>query len=451
VPLLLHRDPKRVLVIGWGAGATAAAAAAHPIASLECVEIEPATWEAAPFFADFSEPLRRDPRFRIVFRDGRNHLLRASGSWDVVVSEPSNPWITGVSNLFTREFLETAHDRLAPGGLFAQWFHYYNLAPGDVKVEVKTFLSVFENASLWLVPPVGPENGIKNLGADMLLVGSREPQRLAWPRLEGAYAEPQLARELRSTLVLDDALALAATWTMGRAEMERWAEDRQAFPSGTPLNTDDNPYLEFVAPRRTVVRPSEAAREATAQYAAMGAAAGDPRSILADVPALAAGGQPAAALLRELAERLTADVQPDRALGALEAAIALDADDVASHEKAAALLADRGRPRDAERQYAEVVRLDPARASAWEAIGGLALDRRDFARAVEAHRALVKLQPTKVSAWLRLAAALAREQRWSEAREAIAKAQALDPKAPVDPQLLQFLEQQGEGPMVPRR
>jgi len=450
VPLLLHSDPQRVLVIGWGAGATAAAAAAHPIGSLECVEIEPATWEAAPFFADFSEPLRRDPRFRLVFRDGRNHLLRGSGGWDVVVSEPSNPWITGVSNLFTREFLETARDRLAPGGLFAQWFHYYNLAPGDVKVEVKTFLSVFENASLWLVPPVGPERGTKSLAADMLLVGSREPQRLSWPRLGRAYADPALARELRSTLVLDDALALAATWTMGRPELERWAEDRQAFPSGTPLNSDDNPYLEFVAPRRTVVRPSEAARQATAQYAAMGAAAGDPRSVLADVPALAAGGARAAGLLRELAERLVAAVQPERASAALDAALALDPDDVALHERAAALLVDRGRPREAERQYGEVVRLDPARASAWEAIGGLALDRRDYARAVEAHRALVALQPTKVSGWLRLAAALAREQHWSEARQAIAQAQALDPKAPVDPQLLQFLEQQ-TGPAAPRR
>ena len=78
VPLLLHPDPKRVLVIGWGAGATAAAAAAHPIQSLECVEIEPATWEAAPFFAEFWEPLRRDARFRLVIRDGRNHLLRTS-------------------------------------------------------------------------------------------------------------------------------------------------------------------------------------------------------------------------------------------------------------------------------------------------------------------------------------------------------------------------------------
>ena len=89
-----------------------------------------------------------------------------------------------------------------------------------------------------------------------------------------------------------------------------------------------------------------------------------------------------------------------------------------------------------------MVRLDPARAAAWEAIGSLSLDLRDYKRAEEAHRALLRLEPTKVSAWLRLAATLARQERWREAREAIAKAQALDPKAAVDPQLVAFLDRQ---------
>jgi spermidine synthase len=442
VPMLLHRGPKRVLVIGWGAGATAAAAAAHPLERLECVEVEPATWQAAPFFPDFHGPLQKDPRFGIVFRDGRNHLLRSGLAFDLVVSEPSNPWITGVSNLFTREFLEAARARLARGGLFAQWFHYYNLDPADLKVELQTFLAVFPHASLWLVPPVGPEDGIKSLGADMLLIGSGEPQRLDWPRLERAFADPALGRELRSTQVLKDALALAATWTMGRAELARFAEDRQAFPRGTPLNTDDQPYLEFTAPRRTVVRPSEAARQATAQYAAMGAVAGEVRGVLDGVPALAAGGTLAAGFLRDLAERHVAAVQPERALRAFDAATKADPDDAAAHARAAELLAERGRLREALARHGEVVRIDPARAAAWEAIGGLALDLRDYQRAEEAHRALLRLEPAKVSAWLRLTAVLARQQRWREAREAIAKAQALDPKAAVDPQLLAFLEAQ---------
>ncbi len=159
VPMLLHSGPRQVLVIGWGAGATAASVALHPVASLECVEIEQATWDAAPFFAELSSGLARDPRFRITIADGRNHLLRTPGRYDVIVSEPSNPWISGVSNLFTREFYEAARAALAPAGVFGQWFHYYNLDPSDVKVELATFLSVFPNASLWLVPPTEAERG----------------------------------------------------------------------------------------------------------------------------------------------------------------------------------------------------------------------------------------------------------------------------------------------------
>ena len=105
----------------------------------------------------------------------------------------------------------------------------------------------------------------------------------------------------------------------------------------------------------------------------------------------------------------------------------------------------RGRPREAQQRYLEVVRLDPSRVSAWEAISGIALDFRDYARAEEAHRALVRLQPERVAPWLRLAAVLARQERRTEAREAITKAQALDPKAPVDPQLLAFLDRQAKG------
>ena len=219
VPLLLHTSPRRALVIGWGAGATAASAALHPLESLECVEIEPATWEAAPFFAGLSGRLKGDPRFRIVFADARNHLLRSRVSYDVVVSEPSNPWISGVSNLFTREFYELALGRLEPGGVFGQWFHYYDLEPADLKVELKTFVSVFPHASLWLVPPTAAADGSRNLGADLLLVGSREPQSIDWPKLERAFGDSRIGADLRSTRVLADATALAASWAMGRDEM----------------------------------------------------------------------------------------------------------------------------------------------------------------------------------------------------------------------------------------
>jgi spermidine synthase len=403
VPMLLHPAPRRALVIGWGSGASAASVALYPVEDLECVEIEPATWEAAPFFAELNGRLKGDPRFHLAFRDARNHILRSRGAYDVIVSEPSNAWISGVSNLFTREFHEAALSRLAPGGLFAQWFHYYSLEPADVRVEIRTFLDVFPQVSLWLAPPVGPEVGVKDLAADLLLVGSREPQRLDWPRLERAFADPAVGGDLRATGVFADAPTFVATWTMGRSEIERWVEDRASFPSGVPLNTDDHPHIEFVAPRRNVMGPARAAALAAGLYSEMVRSGGDFREVLSGAPS---SGPAEAAFLRTLADRYYAAVQPERV------------------ERTLRLAVDR----------------HPDDARAWESLGELALDRRDYRLAADAHRALVRLEPENGPAWLRLGAALARQEKWGEARDAIAKARALDPKAPVDPELVAFLE-----------
>jgi spermidine synthase len=314
VPLLLHPAPRRALVVGWGAGATAASAALHPLESLECVEIEPATYTAASFFADLNGPLRSDPRFRMVFGDGRNHLLRASARYDVIVSEPSNPWISGVSNLFTEEFYAIVRDRLANGGVFGQWFHYYNLEPGDVKVELKTFLRVFPEASVWLVPPMKAAPGAEaSLGADMLLVGSREPHAFDAENLRRAFGGGAVGRDLAATGVVPDETALMATWAMGRADVERYAEDAALFPGGTPLNTDDRPYIEFQAPRRTVMLPADVARAAIAQYVSLAEAASDVRPPVRRHPALEAGGTAAAAFLRDLAMRQADAALPGRA------------------------------------------------------------------------------------------------------------------------------------------
>jgi spermidine synthase len=439
VPMLLHPSPRRALVIGWGAGATAASVGLYPVESLECVEIEPATWEAAPLFSRLSGSLRDDPRFRIVFRDARNDLLRSRTSWDVIVSEPSNPWISGVSNLFTREFYEIVRRRLAPGGVFGQWFHYYNLAPADVKVEAKTFLTVFPYASLWLVPPVESADGTRRLGADLLLVGSGQPQALEWTRLVHALEKTSVGDDLRSTRVLGDPLALVAAWTMGRPEMERWVEDEEAFPGGTPLNSDDHPYIELVAPRRNVMAPVDAARAATAQYVAMSRAAGDARSVLHGHPGSSGGGQAAALLLRELAERYLRAEQPDRAVAAFDAATEALPADAAARTRAGRVLFEQGREGEALERLRSAVRVDPDDVRAWDLLGQIAIDGRDYPLAEEAQRAMLRREPSNVTAWLRLAAVLARQEKWGEAEEALGWARQIDPQAPIDPKLERYI------------
>ncbi len=402
VPLLLHPAPKRVLVVGWGAGATAAAAALHPIERLVCVEIEPATFRAAPFFETLSGRVRRDPRFEIVFRDGRNHLLRTRDFYDVIVSEPSNPWITGVANLFTREFYATALARLSPDGVFGQWFHYYRFEPADLKLELRTFAAVFPQVSLWLVPPVAGPNG-PTLAADLLLVGSREPLALQWPRLREAFAGA-VGEDLRATGALPDEAALVASWTLGDATFRGYA---QAGPSGdSSLNTDDHPRIELAAPRRNVRRPAQIAQLAQAQYEAFVAAAGPDEPALLRLPK-----DEAPRFNTALGERYTEVGQPARAIASLERALTLD----------------------------------PSLDRALERLSHLYIDRRDFPRAERAHRQLLRLRPRDVQTWLRLGAVFARQSKWAEARDAFTRARALDPKAPVDPALFDYVERQAGG------
>ena len=95
---------------------------------------------------------RRQGARAIVIRGPRNHLLRTpDGHYDLVISEPSNPWLSGVSNLFTREFFALGKRKLAPGGIWAQWLHLYGMQPDDLKSLLGTFASMYESVSLFRI------------------------------------------------------------------------------------------------------------------------------------------------------------------------------------------------------------------------------------------------------------------------------------------------------------
>ena len=100
--------------------------------------------EAARWFDAWNHQVLDDPRVNLINNDGRNHvLLTAPETYDVIVSEPSNPWISGVSNLFTREFFELGRRRLKPGGVWSQWVQMYGMNPDDLGTLLKTFGTVY--------------------------------------------------------------------------------------------------------------------------------------------------------------------------------------------------------------------------------------------------------------------------------------------------------------------
>ena len=143
LPLMAAERVDRVAVVGFGSGMTVGAVLTHPVREVDAFEIEPAVIEASRYFEPINGRPLDDDRLHLVIGDARGELRRDVEPYDVIISEPSNPWITGVANLFTRDFFELTASRLAPGGVFAQWFHLYGMSEDSAREVMATFRSVF--------------------------------------------------------------------------------------------------------------------------------------------------------------------------------------------------------------------------------------------------------------------------------------------------------------------
>ena len=129
LPVLLHPEPRDALVIGLGSGVTAdAVLASGEVRRVDIVEISPEVAEASAYFDRENHEVLKKPAVRLLIGDGRSHLRLSDAQYDVIISEPSNPWMAGVAALFTREFFEAARARLRSGGVFCQWAHTYEIA-----------------------------------------------------------------------------------------------------------------------------------------------------------------------------------------------------------------------------------------------------------------------------------------------------------------------------------
>jgi spermidine synthase len=235
VPLLVHQSPARVGIIGLGSGVTAGAALVHPIARLDVVEISPAVVEAAALFRAHNRDPLADSRARLILADGRSHIRLGAGRYDVIISEPSNPWMAGIAALFTREFLIDVRDRLTEDGIFCQWAHTYDMSDSDLRSIVGTFTGVFPHSALWLVGE-----------ADVLLLGSRSAIDLDHPSVERALQRAGVRHDLRQVGVSgpEDLLGLHVAGTTAL----------RAYAAGAAQQSDDRMSLEFSAPRSLVTR-----------------------------------------------------------------------------------------------------------------------------------------------------------------------------------------------------
>lgn len=224
LPLLLAGEPKDVCLIGLASGVTAGAALTHPLRSLDVVELAPEVVSASHYFDRVNGKPLEDRRTSLVVNDGRSHLALTSARYDVIISEPSNPWIAGMNNLFTRDFFRLARTRLAPNGILAQWFHTYNMPADDLRSLLAAFTEVFPQSALW-----------KLNDGDILLTGFAGDAK-ALTRGGGAF--PERARRDLAGVGIGDPSLLYDLYVLPGSALAR-------FAAGAVVNTDDFPVLEF--------------------------------------------------------------------------------------------------------------------------------------------------------------------------------------------------------------
>jgi spermidine synthase len=241
LPALAHGNPRSALVIGLGSGVTAdAVVATQTVEHLDVVEISPEVVQAASLFEEENRKVLSSPRVQLLVGDGRTHLQLTSRRYDVIVSEPSNPWMAGVAALFTQEFFQAARDRLTAGGIFCQWTHTYELAAEDLRSIVTTFASVFPNGTMWLVGD-----------GDLLLIGVNgdDVRRIAGNIATGLNDQSVGTLLERAGVPRERAqFFLLSLYAGGPAELKAYGED-------AALQRDDLMALEFTAARAMYAPP----------------------------------------------------------------------------------------------------------------------------------------------------------------------------------------------------
>jgi spermidine synthase len=258
LPLLLHPEPRRLLLLGLGSGMTSGAALQFDsLESIDCAELSPDVALASGYFDRWNHGVTRSSKFRMSFEDGRNFMLTSTRSYDVITLESIHPkWDAGNASLYSSEFYRLCKSRLGPGGFISQWAPLNGMTLGEFKTILRTFSEVFPHASLWFVQPMGHV-----ASTNAILLGGQAPLAIDLDRFVSAFRKPAVAGDFAEEGI-DDPIEVLDGFIMEGETLRRFAG------ADVPANTDDRPVLEYgpavnhhaqvlaaLAPVRGSVRP----------------------------------------------------------------------------------------------------------------------------------------------------------------------------------------------------
>lgn len=225
-PMLFRPNARRACIIGWGSGVTVAELLNFPITTITAVELEPAVIEASRVFNRHTHEPEKNPRVKVEINDGRNFLLATTQKFDVIISEPSNPWQVGVCNLFTSEYFECVKDRLTPDGVLSLWLQLGEVSPDSIKAVMSALNGQFKYCL-----------ALASDQSNLVILASQKPLAANYQNLEEVFKDPYVTRALDKCKITSPEGVLARIFLTpsGVSYMVR----------GSKPNTDDLNVLEY--------------------------------------------------------------------------------------------------------------------------------------------------------------------------------------------------------------
>jgi spermidine synthase len=234
---LIPKSPKRVLVIGCGAGVTAGAVSIDPYLEHETIaEIEPLVPQVvSKYFSEHNFSVVTNPKVRVQLDDARHYLLTTKEKFDAITSDPLDPWVKGAAMLYTREFFEVVKQHLNPGGVVTLFVQLYESNLDAVKSEIATFMEAFPNGVVW-------GNTQEGRGYDLVVMGTVEPLQINVDEMQAKLSRPEYAPVARSLsqIGMYSAIDLFSTYAGRGSDLTMWTRD-------ATVNRDRNLRLQYLA------------------------------------------------------------------------------------------------------------------------------------------------------------------------------------------------------------
>lgn len=227
---LIHPEPKKTAIVGLGTGSTAGwLGAVDTMEEVDVFELEPLILEMARRSKAVNQDVLNNPKVNIIIGDARELLLTVPKQYDLIVSEPSNPFRVGISSLYTQEFYEAVRVRLAPGGLFSQWVQAYEIDTQTFRTIYATLCSVFPVVETWQTNPL-----------DLIMVCSMEPILYSEPELRKRLAEEPFASAALYAWSAIDLEGVFSRYVANSSLAQLVAEQEKGV-----VNTDDRNRVEY--------------------------------------------------------------------------------------------------------------------------------------------------------------------------------------------------------------